>query len=110
MAGAFGVSVVFDRAALSGLLSGGQGPVAQMLARNAIKVESRAKVYATGYGGGPRVRTGRLRGSISSEIRREGGELVAYVGSNVEYAIFQEKGTRYMPAHPFLQPALSVLR
>lgn len=107
---AFGVDVVFDSAALAEVLQGRQGPVARDIARRCVQVETRAKVYASGHGGGPRVRTGRLRGSITSEIRSEGGGLVGYVGSNVEYASFVELGTSRMRARPYLRPALSVLR
>lgn len=48
------------------------------------------------------VDTGRLRGSIDYTV----SEDTAYVGTNVEYAIYQEMGTRYMAAQPFLKPAI----
>ena len=75
--------------------------------------------------------TGRLRASITPEVRQQGNDTVGVVGSNVKYAPFQELGTRphfvsaghigkwaerhgfgYTglfvsgKAHPFLQPAL----
>lgn len=34
------------------------------------------------------------------------GNAVYIVGSNVEYAIYQEMGTSNMPAQPFLRPAV----
>jgi len=40
------------------------------------------------------VDTGRLRASIMPEIRRHTEELLGVVGSNVEYAAYQELGTR----------------
>lgn len=45
--------------------------------------------------------TGRLRNSISNYVE---GDAV-YIGTNVEYAPFEEEGTSKRPAHPFLRPA-----
>ena len=54
------------------------------------------------------VDTGRLRSSIASQIvRGPGSQIVGKVGTNVEYAIHQEYGTRYQPGKPFLRPALA---
>ncbi len=52
------------------------------------------------------VDTGRLRSSITNRLEVEENQLVGIVGTNVEYASFQEFGTSKMPAHPFLFPAL----
>ena len=40
------------------------------------------------------VDTGRLRASITPEIRMDGHEIIGVVGSNVVYAPFMELGTR----------------
>lgn len=56
------------------------------------------------------VDTGRLKSSIHVEIERSGGTPIAYVGSEVEYAIFVEAGTRRMAARPYLLPALDAVR
>jgi HK97 gp10 family phage protein len=53
------------------------------------------------------VDTGRLRSSIGWTLTASGGHLSALVGSNVEYAWFQEFGTWKMPPHAFLRPALA---
>lgn len=45
--------------------------------------------------------TGRLRNSITNYV--EGN--AAYIGSNVEYAQFEEEGTSRRPPHPYLRPA-----
>lgn len=108
-----------------------QGPVARDLARRALLVESAAKVNAsqphragpnTGSapGGGPAVRTGRLRGSITWRFAQDFGTLGSLVtggsgmaveiGTNVEYAQFVELGTSRMAARPFLRPALDAAR
>ena len=78
----------------------------------AVKVERSAKLRATGQLGGPHVRTGVLRNSITHEVD-EGKSLfgrgfagpVARVGTNTHYAPFVEFGTSKAKEHPFLLPA-----
>lgn len=86
-----------------------------------ILVANRAKVNASGtgkkrhgshggpkgHGGGPNVRTGRLRSSISFSKVKPGqaGQLEARAGTNVLYAKYLERGTRRMRPYPFLLPA-----
>ncbi len=48
------------------------------------------------------VRTGFLKSTIHVEV----GRLLNKVAVGAEYAIYQEFGTRFMAAHPFLVPAL----
>ena len=48
------------------------------------------------------VDTGNLRDSITYKVDGDEGK----VGTNVEYAIHQEYGTKKMSAQPFLRPAL----
>jgi hypothetical protein len=52
------------------------------------------------------VDTGRLRDSLEHEVI--GNTL--RVGTNVEYAVYVEEGTRYMDAEPYLRPALYRVR
>ena len=47
--------------------------------------------------------TGNLRNSITHEV--DDGEPAVYIGTNVEYAPYQELGTINMTANPFLKPA-----
>ena len=49
------------------------------------------------------VDTGNLRNSITHTVDEE--EPAAYIGTNVEYAPYQELGTIHMAAQPFLKPA-----
>ena len=65
------------------------------LAKGAMLIADRAKVLAP-------VRSSTLRDSITSKA--EG--MSAEVGTNVEYAIYQEFGTYKMAAHPYLIPAM----
>src|SRR5512146_2562669 len=53
------------------------------------------------------VDTGALRASIHVSQERP---LQRTIGDGVEYGIYQEFGTRHMPAHPFLLPALEAER
>ncbi|MDP2362911.1 MAG: HK97 gp10 family phage protein [Ignavibacteria bacterium] len=73
-----------------------------LITRAAMVVERQAKINATERPG-PRVRTGRLRSSITSEII---SETTARVGTNVVYGSFLEFGTEKMPAYPFLYRTL----
>lgn len=52
------------------------------------------------------VDTGNLWNSITKEIKEESGEVVGRIGTNVEYAEFQEFGTSKMSATPFLRPSI----
>lgn len=85
--------------ARAGVLEGLEKSVAEI----AIAIEGQAKLNAP-------VDTGILRASITRNI--EG--LNASVGSNVEYAIYQEEGTRRMEAansgKGFLKPAVERIR
>jgi phage gpG-like protein len=80
--------------------------VAKELARRAIRVETAAKQFATGQGGGPHVRTGRLRSSISWRLGLDGQGLYAQIGSNVEYAAYVELGTDPHEIRPRARQAL----
>ena len=51
------------------------------------------------------VDTGNLRNSITHDV--DDGEPAAYIGTNVEYAPYQELGTIHMAAQPFLKPAVA---
>lgn len=72
-------------------------------------LEAEAKVNASGRPG-PRVVTGILRGSITSETTRAGQRTEGRVFTNVDYAPYLEYGTRYHRAYPFLGPAVDVMR
>lgn len=92
--------------ALQRILASPQGPVGRDLARRAIRVQNQAKINASGRPG-PRVRTGRLRSSISWRLRVTGtGTLVADIGTNVPYGRYLETGLRNGRRYPYLSTAL----
>lgn len=90
MADPGGATVRLDGKAIDRLLREKDGDVGRFLLRLALKVETEAKRLT----GGPLVKvdTGRLRSSITHQIEREGRNLVAWVGSPVDYAIFVHEG------------------
>jgi hypothetical protein len=78
--------IVLHQAALKQLLQSPTGDVAKDLNRRAQRVQNRAKqLCPTG--------NGALKASITKEISINNGELVARVGSNLEYALFVHEGT-----------------
>lgn len=75
-----------------------------LLQRLVLVAEGRAKWYASGNAGGPNVRTGTYRRSITGRVV---DSLHGVLGSNVRYAAFLE---RKDPAHggrPNLAPAIA---
>jgi len=87
----------------------------------AINITGMAKEYANAS-----TDTGRMKNSImwkvkeksgghndsggtsnDKEIEVSPGEFDAFVGCNLDYAIYQEFGTRKMPPQPFLRPAIA---
>lgn len=89
-----------DTVAIEEMLRGPYGPVAQDLARRAIRTESQAKLNASGRPG-PNVRTGRLRGSIAWRLGSDEQGAFADIGTQVVYAHYVEM------LYPYLLPALS---
>lgn len=73
----------------------------EAVARALEKMGLVAERYAKGYAP---VDTGRLRNSITHEAAPDEGAV--YIGTNVEYAPYQEFGTRYQSGTPFLRPAV----
>ncbi len=93
------VRVRLDASAIRELFDSEDSDVAAELLRRGLKVERAAKRNAP-------VDTGRLRSSIGTNLGHDSDGLYVEVGSEVEYALYQELGTRRMPAHPYLRPAL----
>ena len=71
--------------------------VARALEKMGLVAERYAKEYAP-------VDTGRLRNSITHEAAPDEGAV--YIGTNVEYGVYQEFGTVNQTGTPFLRPAV----
>lgn len=87
--------------------------VGKAVLKGCLTVEREAKASIVGPsdevsapGDPPKVKTGRLRASITHRLSYEDKEIVGEVGTNVEYAGWLEYGTSRMAARPFLGPAL----
>lgn len=93
------VLVTMNEAQLAEFFTSPTGPVARTLLRLGAQVENRAKHYCA-------VDTGRLRASITSVLVTHEGHLECWVGTDVEYAIYVEFGTRFMAARSYLRRAL----
>lgn len=76
------------------ILEGINTAIVRALYRIGLECEGYAKLLC-------HVVTGRLRNSITFDLD---GDAV-YVGTNVEYAAFEEEGTSKRKPHPFLRPA-----
>lgn len=91
---------------LNQLLFSPSGPVARDMFQRGIRVQSMAKVNASGRPG-PNVRTGLLRSSIrTTEPNVDQLSIYVDVGSDVYYSSYVEKGTDRAPAYPYLRPAI----
>jgi hypothetical protein len=98
-----GVWHVLDRAQLQQMLKGPNGAVAKDMLKRALKVEAQAKRNLNDNDP-RRVDTGRLRASITHELRL-GHTFVARVGTNVVYALYVHEGTGlYGPRHQLIVP------
>ena len=74
------------------------GPMVDAMQQAALLVQRDAKINAP-------VDTGRLRASITPEVRPHGNTVRGVVGSNVKYAPYVELGTRpHWPPPGALQP------
>lgn len=50
--------------------------------------------------------TGRMINSITHQTEVKGNKIIGVVGTNLDYAPFQELGTATIPPRPFLRPSL----
>ena len=94
----FELSVQIDEKAIQDLARGES--VTEILTTVGQIGEASAKSHAP-------VKTGNLRRSITYEVGSTGRTQYARIGTNIFYALFQEVGTRFHAAQPFLRPALA---
>lgn len=84
----------------------GQNKIRRVVATHALNIQREAKRRARGKDGGPKVRTGALRNSITVDLWNMG--LTADIGPHVKYADWVEFGTKLMKAYPYMYPALQL--
>lgn len=75
----------------------------EVMLKSAILVEGNAKEKCP-------VLTGRLRSSITHDVKTQGKKHQARIGTNVEYAPHVEFGTKKQAAKPYLLPGLKESR
>lgn len=98
------VSFRLDRAGINAVLSGPDGAAAHAVLRSGQRVLNRARQLCP-------VDEGRLRASLTLELRSEGGVPVARIGSNLPYALFVHEGTGIYAGRGVIRPrTASVLR
>jgi hypothetical protein len=95
------VEIVWDPITLENLLRGPDGEVAKHMTNLMLKAVGYAQQVCP-------VDTGLLRSSIpsSSYVAKDSGDICAFVGSSVYYAIYVELGTMYMAAEPYIWPGV----
>jgi len=89
--------VVLDNAALAQMLRGPNGTVWKDIHRRGNNVLNKARILCP-------VDEGRLRASLTLEMRREGDEAVARVGTNLEYGLYVHEGTGIYVGRPPITP------
>ena len=93
------MKIVIQSNNFASIAAGLEARASAVVAKTALDVEARAKTNAP-------VDTGFLRNSIATETNG----LTATVSVGAEYAVYQEYGTRFQAAQPFLIPAVEVVR
>ncbi|HMN13330.1 MAG TPA: hypothetical protein PKD55_13500 [Bellilinea sp.] len=69
-------------------------------ATSAVVRKTTLDIQASAQNNAP-VKTGVLKGSIQAEVT----EFSGIVSTSIEYGVYQEYGTRHMPAQQFMRPA-----
>lgn len=104
----------YTRAAMLALLSTAVARNAQVLRNEMVQElsqpgqgETYGRHTASAPGDAPAVDTGRLRQSI---VALKVGDARWRVGTNVQYALYLEFGTRRMAPRPFIRPVIEKVR
>ena len=111
-------SVHLDTTQLDRLAASLHTNVEAVIRAFAFEVESEAKTLApyetgalensiyTNVQGGGGSRPAQYAGRNYEDIPQPSGDVIAVVGSGIEYAAYQELGTCKMASHPYLGPAV----
>ena len=101
MASEVDITIKLNRRAIKDLADSGEVKKGLMIVGGIAEVSAKGHVA---------VDTGNLRRSITHELGRDILGWFVRVGTNVRYGIYQEVGTMYHPAQPYLRPALEAVR
>jgi phage gpG-like protein len=96
-----------NHVAIEHILTGPSGPVAKNMLIRGYRVQAQARKNLGGGPSGPkRIDTGKLRASISVQLKKKSSRtLTVLIGTNVEYAIWVHDGTGlYGPMHRLITP------
>ncbi len=102
--GSIYADVRVDLSALKAMLAELPSREEKILAKAAFDVENRAKDNITDN---DQVDTGYMRAAVATMQQSRFTWLVV---AGAEYSLYQEMGTRFMRARPFLFPALEAIR
>ena len=89
------------------VLTSPNGPVAKQMLIRGYRVQAQARKNLGGGPSGPkRIDTGKLRASISVQLKKKNSRILTVrVGTNVQYALWVHDGTGlYGPMHRMITP------
>jgi hypothetical protein len=92
-----GVRIEYSSGGIRNLMAAPNGGIVVYMHRQGEKVRNAARRNAP-------VDTGRLRGSITSEMRRDGNRVTVRIGSNLPYAVYTEEGTGIYAGRGMIRP------
>ncbi len=101
MASEVDIEIKINRGAVKALAESGEVKEGLMILGGVAEVSAKGHV---------RVDTGNLRRSITHELAKDRIGWFVRVGTNVFYGIYQEVGTMFHSAQPYLRPALEAVR
>lgn len=85
----------------------GDGAMREMVEWGVPTLEARVKETIQSWPSGPIIDTGAMLNSVRGELT---GPTSGQVSVGVDYAVYVEFGTRYMPGRPFFQTAIDRFR
>lgn len=108
MAVSLNVTMQLNQRAVDEMLRSPNGMVGAGIRRLSLVAERRAKQNIVREG---RIQTGEmLRTTQARPVERSGSGVTVTIVSPMPYAVFQERGTRYIPPAWFMRDALASLR
>ncbi len=98
------------KAAQEGGEKGAQKAVTDVCVRLTAQAKSLAPVDTALLKNSLTWKTNKAKGTGIGNITENPKDFEGFVGTDVQYAIYQEFGTRYMKAQPFMKPAMNIVK